>query len=148
MPIPQLTPEGYLPEGLHLCTLAEIEERFSYFGRTGRRMALFEHLAAYTKEASQAGGITALIVDGSYVSAKQEPNDIDIVVALADDLDTATLLAPYFYETISRRRVSKKYRMDILVARDGGREYQKYIEFFSKGRDHSQPKKGLLRVTL
>jgi hypothetical protein len=148
MPIPMLTLEGFLPEGLYDCTLAEVEERFSYFGRTGRRVALFEHLAAYTNEASQVGGITALIVDGSYVSSKQEPNDIDLIVALAHDLETSLLLAPYFYDMISRRRVSQKYRMDILVARDGGKEYQKYIEFFSKGRDHSQPKKGLLRVTL
>jgi hypothetical protein len=148
MPIPNLTLEGYLPKGVHDCTLLEVEERFSYFGRTGRRMTLFEHLKEYTQEASQAGGIVALVLDGSYISAKQEPNDIDLVVALDHDLDASSLLAPFFYEVISRRRVSQKYKMDILVARDGGKEYQKYVEFFSKGRDPSQPQKGLLRVTL
>ena len=111
-------------------------------------MALFEQLARYFEEIRQAGGILALVLDGSYISAKQEPNDIDLIVALEHDIDTSPLLPPSFYNLISRRQVSRRYHMDVLVARDGGKEYQKYIEFFSKGRDLSQPRKGLLRVTL
>ena len=148
MPIPPLTPEGYLPEGVYDCALPEVEERFSYFGRAGRRITLFEQLASYFFEIRQAGGVLALVLDGSYISAKTEPNDIDLIVALEHDIDTTSLLSPSFYNLISRRQVSRRYRMDVLVARDGGREYQKYIEFFSKGRDLSQPRKGLLRVTL
>ena len=28
MPIPDLSPDGYLPPGIHACTLEEIRERF------------------------------------------------------------------------------------------------------------------------
>lgn len=74
MPIPDLDPAtGYLPPGLHTATLAEIRIRF---GTTRKRLQL---LAGLEWAAAQlfSAGVLDLRIDGSFVTEKPEPGDID-----------------------------------------------------------------------
>ncbi len=41
MPIPPLDDLGFLPEGVHACSLDEVEERFGCFQTVDRRIYLF-----------------------------------------------------------------------------------------------------------
>lgn len=82
MPIPALTSDGLLPEGVHDCTLRELQERFGEFQTTDARCRLFERLARFVQEATASGLVAAVIVDGSFVTAKNCPNDIDLIVIL------------------------------------------------------------------
>ena len=48
----------------------------------------------------------------------------------------------------SRRRVSKQYRFDVLVAREDAIEYTQYVEFFQKVGGQPYLYKGVLRIGL
>ena len=92
MPIPTLTADGFLPEGVHDCTLVEIGERFGQFQRSDRRCRLFDRLAEYIQDAQTSGVVNAVIVNGSFVTGKDVPSDIDlIVVSLPKGLLPASL---------------------------------------------------------
>ncbi len=51
MAIPSLDSEGFLPVGVHDCTLDEIGARFGTFQRSDRRPQLFARLQAFVAEA-------------------------------------------------------------------------------------------------
>ncbi len=79
--------DNVLPEGVFDCTLAEIEDRFGRFQRTDRRMRLTERLKQYLEAARQSGIVKAVLIDGSYTTARDEPVDIDRIAILADEFD-------------------------------------------------------------
>src|SRR5437588_10732851 len=84
MPIPAFRDDGYLPEGLHLAGEEEVVERF---GRaTPRREYLLGRLRRWL-ELSRAVGARRFFIDGSFVTEKAAPGDVDAVVWLPDDFD-------------------------------------------------------------
>ena len=58
----------------------EAGERFGAFQNTDRRPQLWATFADYIGEAKACGLVEVVLVDGSFVTATPEPNDIDIVV--------------------------------------------------------------------
>ena len=70
MPIPNLDENGLLPEGVHEATIEEVRELFGRFQRTDQRLALFSKLSRFLDELRSTGLITAVIVNGSFVTAK------------------------------------------------------------------------------
>jgi hypothetical protein len=148
MPIPSLTTDGFLPEGVHDCTLAEIGERFGLFQRSDRRCRLFERLAEYVGNAQASGVVKAVIVDGSFVTDKDIPGDVDlIVVSLPRDILPVNL-RPMEYNVLSKRNVRRRYGMDVLSAQEGELEVDEHIEFFSQVRNRPEICKGMLRIVL
>ncbi|MCG8450731.1 MAG: hypothetical protein MI725_14270, partial [Pirellulales bacterium] len=77
--IPDFREDGCLPEGLHVATEAEITFRFGTDTPQRRRLAL--RLRRWI-ELSRAVSARRLFVDGSFVTTKPIPNDIDAVVWL------------------------------------------------------------------
>ena len=86
MPLPELTPNGTLPPGLHAATLAEIVERYGAGSEARERCA--QLLTRIVEAAKAYPTIKRVLVWGSFVTSKAEPNDLDysIVVARAYDL--------------------------------------------------------------
>lgn len=82
MAIPDLGgPQNYwLPPGTHPCTLDEIEERFVYNKRREQLWRAFRVLLNRIK--TLGGEIDVLYVDGSFVTGRREPQDIDAVTLL------------------------------------------------------------------
>src|SRR5438309_11440037 len=115
--VPELI-DGVLPEGVHDCTMEEVDARFGRFQRSDRRIRLTERLRAYIKEARSTGMAAAVIVDGSYISGKDEPSDIDLILVLRPDFNPAVPLRPFEYNIQSKRRVKEQYRFDLFVAAD------------------------------
>jgi hypothetical protein len=148
MPIPALTDEGYLPEGIHDCTLQELQERFGSFQGSDTRCRLFDRLAAFVRAARNTGFVEAIIVDGSFVTAINQPNDIDLIVVLPANHDFSASLRPFEYNLIARSQARRVFHLDTLVARRGADELARYIELFSQIRDRVDVRKGMLRVSL
>ena len=73
--LPQLDPvSGYLPRGVHPARWVEVDQRF---GRNNsRRTRLIGGLLAACRNLAEAG-CRALLLDGSFVTAKPEPEDYD-----------------------------------------------------------------------
>src|SRR4051794_40774616 len=94
--------DGVLPEGVHDCTFAELTEAFGQFQGSDRRLTLTARLKAYLDEARRSGLVVAVIVDGSYVTAKEAPEDIDLIIVYRSDVDWESL-RPFEYNAVSKR---------------------------------------------
>jgi len=144
MPIPALNQDGFLPEGIHDCTLAEVRERFGQFQRTDQRCRR-DRLEAFIQQCRATGFVEFVIVDGSFVMAADSPNDIDLLLVLADDHDFAADLRPFEYNVVSKRSVYRRFGFDVAAFESGNADLTKAIDFFSQIRDRIE-RKGMLRV--
>lgn len=143
--IPQLTDFGYLPEGIHDCSLPELEKRFGLFQVSDQRLRLFERLVLLIQETTSTDLVLEIIVNGSFVTAKDIPNDIDLIIALKPEVLFSDL--PFSVANkLDVSRLKKKYRFDITVAVKDGLAYRKMLEFFQGIRDNQKMKKGVLRL--
>jgi hypothetical protein len=148
MPIPAFTADGLLPEGVHDCTLEEVRERFGQFQRTDWRPRLFERLEAFLREAQRTGFVVAIIVNGSFVTDHDAPNDVDVILVLRADHDFYADLRPFAYNVVSKRQVRRTYGIDMLIGREGHRELDEHVRLFSSIKDVSDRRKGMLRIRL
>ncbi len=87
MQLPPFTDEGELPDGVHPADLSEVIGRFG--GGTRRRGEVAARLQRIYDLARASGGLDRLIVFGSFVTAKPEPNDVDVVLVMRDDFELA-----------------------------------------------------------
>ena len=74
--IPPLDEHGYLPPGVHPATLEEVIERFGHGSE--QREAQAQSLRWLLPLCHNAG-IARLLLNGSFVTGKDEPNDVDCV---------------------------------------------------------------------
>ncbi len=87
MPISNLNSEGELPVGIHRATIDEV---VGQFGRgTLQREIVTDRLRKIYQIAKDTGHLQRLLIFGSYVTAKPEPNDIDVVLVFDDDFNIA-----------------------------------------------------------
>ncbi|MDA0836409.1 MAG: hypothetical protein O3B01_04595 [Planctomycetota bacterium] len=80
--LPQFNENGYLPPGLHRCTFEELSERFGS-GSPEREVEIKE-LEEFVAEMTHLGEVR-MIVNGSFVTASESPNDVDIVLLPMED---------------------------------------------------------------
>jgi hypothetical protein len=146
MPIPELNEDGFLPEGIHEASLEEVRERFGRFQRTDRRPDLFAKLSTYLTEVRDSGLAEAVILDGSFVTGKDEPSDIDLILVLRPDHDDRAELRPFEYNALSKHRVRRRFRFDVVGAREGTDEYEESVNFFQLVRGRSDLRKGIVKV--
>lgn len=87
MALPGFDSRGDLPVGLHSATLAEVLDRFAD-GSEARRAATKVLLQIHGLVAA-TGKLQRFVVFGSYVTAKPEPRDVDVVLVMNDDFSLA-----------------------------------------------------------
>ena len=111
MALPPLNEHGWLPEGVYDCTLEEATARFGRFQRSDRRPQLWERFLEFVHEARASGVITAIVIDGSFVTAEPFPNDIDLIVVMSAPRDFSRTLAPVHYNVLSQRYVRQRFEV-------------------------------------
>ena len=88
--IPPFDQHGYLPSGIHLATLEEIRHRFGQTSELRRsQMESLEWLIPTCKRA----GIIRLIINGSFVTDVEEPNDVDCALLAGDGYNPQSMAA-------------------------------------------------------
>jgi hypothetical protein len=87
MSLPNFNPQGDLPEGLHQATLVEVLERFGP-GSEARQAATVV-LQRVHRLVTATGKLERFVIFGSYITAKHEPNDVDVVLVMKDDFSMA-----------------------------------------------------------
>ena len=80
MTIPPFTKEGFLPPGIHSASLNEILGRFSH--ASDRRQGLGVLLTEVVNAAGRYATIKRILVWGSFVTDKLEPNDLDYTLVV------------------------------------------------------------------
>jgi hypothetical protein len=84
---PEFDSNGDLPVGIHQATLAEIIEHFG--DSTLQRRIVARRLERIYQLARSTGHLARLIIFGSFVTAKPEPNDVDIFLLMEDTFDSS-----------------------------------------------------------
>jgi hypothetical protein len=136
MPIPPASAAGLLPSGVFDCTLVEIRERFGSFQGSDHRSRLFARLEGMFQAMRRSGLFEALLVDGSFVTAKAVPNDIDLVAVLKPGHDFERDLPMSEYALVSRNMLRRRFGFDVVVAEPNSALFNTYVEFFGRVRDN------------
>lgn len=80
--IPPFDDNGYLPPGIHLATLDEVEARF---GREPELRRVQMQSVRWLVEIARRTGVLRLVLNGSFATDADEPNDVDCVLLLGPD---------------------------------------------------------------
>ncbi len=80
--IPNFNDEGYLPLGIHRATLEEIAARFGQESEV--RQVQMESLR-WLVDLAWRTSVQRIVVNGSFVTDKLEPNDVDCVLLIGPD---------------------------------------------------------------
>lgn len=148
MPIPALNADGHLPPGIFACTLAEVRERFASFLHNDQRRRLFARLEELCGAMQRSGLFKAILVDGSFVTGKATPNDIDLVAVLLPGHDFERDMPMSEYALVSRAMLRRRFGFDVMVAEEDSQHCKTYVDFFSRVRDNPETRKGILLVNL
>jgi hypothetical protein len=85
MSLPDLNAEGELPVGVHPARLNEVLARFG--GGAMQRQHVAERIKNVLELAKSTGHLDRIIVFGSFVTAKTEPRDADIILVMRDEFE-------------------------------------------------------------
>lgn len=77
--IPAFNDDGYLPPGVHPATVEEIAARF---GRESEMRRVQMESVIWMIELARRSGVQRIVVNGSFVTDKLEPNDVDCVLLI------------------------------------------------------------------
>jgi hypothetical protein len=132
--IPEFDARGYLPPGIHRATLEEIAQ---HFGRQSELRRVQMESLHWLVDMIRGTKIKRLIINGSYTTEEFEPNDVDCVLLVADDVSldddfTQKLLDGLPFLDI---QIVKQNRFDYLVEK-----------FFAT--DRRRTPKGMIEVIL
>lgn len=83
--IAEFQKDGNLPKGLYKATLHEVREVFGT--GSARRKLLIGNLENIIELAKSTGKLERVILWGSFVSNKEFPQDIDLLLIMRDDFD-------------------------------------------------------------
>ena len=85
MALPNLNHAGELPIGIYQATIDEVIAQFG--SGTLQREIVTARLQRIYQIVNDTGNLQRLIIFGSYVTAKPEPNDVDVVIIFNDDFN-------------------------------------------------------------
>jgi hypothetical protein len=154
VPIPPLNVDGLLPPGIHDCTLGEAQAAFVN-SNPSRRSDLWQKLDNFLNWVRPMKLFRAIYVDGSFVTDKAAPGDIDVVLelppaasGLIQQIDLRLLDYHYLYRT---------FELDIYFWHSGSpsprydlRGFFQYLRQKDATARGLKPgaKKGILRIAL
>jgi predicted nucleotidyltransferase len=81
--IPEFNVDGNLPEGIHSVSEEEVLGHFAT--SSARRKWLGERVKEIFALAKSTGKVERIFVWGSFVTAKESPNDVDILLVMGED---------------------------------------------------------------
>ena len=143
MPIPEFREDGYLPEGLHQAIEAEVLFRFGSPGRRRRSLAL---RLRHWLQLVRAVGSHRFFLDGSFVTAKRTPADLDAVVLLPvtfeQQLQGGSEAAIELDELLTTRKAG-----DLFAVEDQD-DWDQWLEFFTRTREADGRRKGIVEILL
>jgi hypothetical protein len=140
--MPPFTSAGLLPRGIYEVSWSEVLEQL---GRSDQRKRLLVGLLTGLQALKQAGCEVAYI-DGSFVTAKLEPGDVD--VCYKSDTINFSLLDPVLKDFSNRRAAQKqKYGGEFFEAEaEAVPDGTLYLDFFQMTKDGKR--KGIILLKL
>jgi hypothetical protein len=149
MPIPSFDRFGLLPGGIHECTINEVEVDLAWNDERRRLTALLQEFIAI-ELTPRFTVLPPVLLDGSYVSKKASPNNINLVLELSSLSDEeqwegqilfqrkAELLGCYQIEMLPGLKGLKQDFVDLLQTLRPQTAFEKGL--------HYGHRKGVLRL--
>ena len=81
---------GDLPPGIHGASLTEVLQRFG--SGSVQRSIVANRLSRIYQLAASTGQLARFIIFGSFVTAKTDPNDVDIIMLMEDTFDLGSVI--------------------------------------------------------
>ncbi len=141
--IPKFRLDGYLPDGLYLASESETIFRFGSSNR--RRKLLTLRLRRWIDLTRLIGG-KRLLVDGSFITAKTEPHDIDSVILLPPNFQYQ--IEQGFEAALELEDMILTRRPEEIFAAEDDTDWNEWVAFFSLTREADGRHKGLVEVKL
>jgi hypothetical protein len=141
--IPAFRPDGYLPLGVHLASEADVVFRFGT--ATKKRRLLVLRLRRWI-ELARAVAARRLLVDGSFATAKAEPDDVDAVLLLPADFQEQIIRGSSSAMELEAMLLTRQPE-EIFAAEDDA-DWADWIEFFTRTREADGRRKGLVEIRL
>lgn len=143
MAIPPFRDDGHLPIGVHHATEEDVVDRF---GRsTPPRSYLMSRVARWLVYA-RAIKCLRFVVDGSFVTAKKDPEDVDCVCWLPLDFEQQYQWGKY--EAVRLQEAICRGKPEELYGAGNSTEWGDWLEFFSRTREIDGRRKGIIEVRL
>lgn len=147
--LPTFTTEGILPAGVYNCNLAVIKSDFTTIPDSSIRTDLFiklEKLVADIKSTSLV--IRGILIDGSFVTNKSNPSDIDIAIIFCDSV-IAMDLPQFELRFINRDFIKEYYGFTMFPIFGEDINFREMINFYQQQEPpNDQIKKGILRIAI
>ena len=144
--IPRFSANGNLPPGIHFARWDEIKKRFSW---TDKRRQLLTGLRSAIDTLSEAG-CQLVYINGSFVTNKDEPGDIDVAWEPSGvDVERLLELEPVFGDFSKRRAAQKaKFGCEFFPASVTADPVgNTFLEFFQADKETEEPK-GIIALKL
>ncbi len=141
--IPDFRQDGYLPEGVFLATEVEVTFRFGTSNRKRRRLIF--RVRRWIELAREVGA-RRLFIDGSFITATPEPNDVDAVVLLPPDFEHQTAAGSDAATELEEMLLTR--RPEEVFAAEDETDWNEWVEFFSQTREADGRRKGLVEIEL
>jgi hypothetical protein len=142
MPIPPFNKDGLLPPGIHSAAMLEVERRLGF---SPKRRTMIENGLKPVVQELRGLGFSEVYLDGTFVSAKPSPDDIDGY--LHTRLDSKTLDAIVQRQETWRTR----YQLDFYPAYEdlkGESSVEYWQSWFGHTDDEPPKEKGIIKLTL
>jgi len=146
MALPEFNEEGDLPPGVHHATLDEVVGQFG--AAQGQRNICTRRLQHVYALAKRTGHLQRFIIFGSYVTARPDPNDVDVVLVMDDAFrleECPIEVRGLFDHAVAQAR----YGASIFWVRPGlllSESIEDFIAYWQIKRDGS--KRGIVEVIL
>jgi hypothetical protein len=139
--LPEFTEEGILPPGVHKATTTEVEEKLGF---TRRRKQLLDGLKA-ASELMVRCGVSRLYLDGSFVTEKPIPGDIDGCYDVSEETDLGAMypiFPPSAFEKSKSEFGIHMFPANTVEKGSG----QPFLKFFQKDREGNE--RGVVLIDL
>lgn len=138
--IPDFNKHGNLPAGIYRASIDDIEKRFGLNSK--KRISLFSTFNNFLELIMPfKTNIKQIILDGSFVTTKENPGDIDCIILIKDN----TRFTPEIVDKLVNAK--KLYNIHLFIREERNiKEYKKLLDLFSKDRDLKL--KGVIEVVL
>jgi hypothetical protein len=152
--LPALTRNGYLPEGIHDSSLAELELRFA---TTPIRKIAWQRLLTFLRDKVENTEFSHIYLGGGFISSAESPADTDLILQTCSAFGPEAFKAmePFFARGLDN--IYRSHGIHLHFWCEGSStEIQDFRYFFQNIRPEgrpplqapSEPKRGIVRVVV
>lgn len=148
MSIPDFNDDGLLPSGRHQCTLDEAKDRFAH---NDARTVIWGNFVVTLTEMVAAGLSGTLFLDGSYVTDKSIPGDMEVTLDVRAESDEKQGLALLFFH-MHHERLKSTIKVDWYPTLPANNDFVSFFEYIgdktaAQKKLQAKDLKGILKVT-